>query len=188
MPDLTASTALGDHVPRTVTHGGLTLEENTSRALASLTLQRGGMQPMPFGLHLPAPGGWASSERIAALWTGVGQWMIEGEGQAETDFAGEIAAQCPGCAVTEQTDGFVSFEVRATAEASLIQALTEKLLNLNPSRLKPGMGCRTAFHHMNVFVIRRSQLQMTIMGMRSAAASIWHELETAAARLAVHAS
>lgn len=188
MPDLTASTALGDHAPRTVTHGGLVIEENTSLALASLALQGESVLPVPFGLHLPAPGGWTSSECIAALWTGPGQWMIEGQGQAETDFAGEIAAQCPGCAVTEQTDGFVSFEVRSKAGTSLIQALSEKLLNLNPAHLKPGMGCRTGFHHMSVFAIRRAECQIAIMSIRSAAASIWHELETAAARLAVHSS
>ena len=187
MPDLTASTALGDIMPRSIDRGSLVIAENSGLALASLALRRDCAPPAPYGLALPAPGGWAATGRIAALWTGVGQWLIEGEDQAETDFASAIAAQCPDCSVTEQTDGFVAFEVRSINGEAPLQALIEKLLNLDPVRFKPGMGCRTAFQHGSVFAVRRSALHFAIMGMRSAAASIWHELETAATRLTVGA-
>ena len=60
MPDLKPLTALGGNAARTVTHGALTLEENTGLALASLALRRGATEPVPFGLGLPGPGCWRS--------------------------------------------------------------------------------------------------------------------------------
>ena len=85
MPDLNPTTALGSATARTVTYGTLTLEENTGLALASLALRSGSKEPSPFGLHLPGPGSWTGDDSAAALWTGPGQWLIEGPGRAESD-------------------------------------------------------------------------------------------------------
>lgn len=184
MPDLKPITALGGATPRTVAHGALTLEENTGLALASLALRRGSTEPTPFGLRLPGPGLWAGNHTAAALWTGPGQWLVEGPGRAGTDFAAEVAAACPGCSVTEQTDGFAAFEVRSGAGEAPILALMAKLMNLDPSRLGPGTATRTGLEHMSVFVVRRAADRLALVGMRSAARTLWHALETAASRLA----
>lgn len=183
MPDLPPLTALGGSVARTVTHGTVTLEENAGLALASLALRRGSTEPAPFGLSLPGPSLWSSNDAAAALWTGPGQWLIEGPGRAESDFAAEVAAAGAGCSVTEQTDGFVAFEIRSAAGEAPILALMAKLVNLDPVRLWPGTATRTGLEHMSVFVIRRAADRLAVIGMRSAAATLWHALETAAARL-----
>ena len=184
MPDLKPLTALGRSAACNVTYGALTLAENTGLALASLAPRWSCKEPAPFGLSLPGPGLWADNGEIAALWAGFGQWLIEGPGRAETDFAAEVSAACPGCSVTEQTDGFVAFEVRSAAAGAPIFALMAKLVNLDPSRFGPGTATRTGLEHMSVFVIRRSADRLAVLGMRSAARTLWHVLETAAARLA----
>ncbi|MGE0801067.1 MAG: sarcosine oxidase subunit gamma [Lautropia sp.] len=184
MPDLKPVTALGGATARISRQGVLTLEENAELALASLALRRDGGEPAPFGLRLPGPGLWTSGAGIAALWTGPGQWLIEGPGRAETDFAADVAAVCPGCSVTEQTDGFAAFEIRCSAGAAPIVALMAKLVNLDASRFGPGAASRTGLEHMSVFAIRRAPSQLAVLGMRSAAGTLWHALETAVSRLA----
>lgn len=189
MPDLKPTTALGGDNPRNARHGALIVEENASLALASLALRRDAATPLPFGplfsgLALPGPGQWVSKGEFSALWTGPDQWLIEGHGQAETDFAALVGAQCPGCSVTEQTDGFAAFEIRSTEGEAPILALMAKLVNLDPARFGPGTASRTGLEHMSVFVIRRAPDHLAILGMRSAAGTLWHALETAAARLA----
>ncbi len=181
---LSPITALGASLPRSQIHGALHLVENAGLALASVALRHGAAQPVPFGLALPEAGAWATSGAYAALWTGPGQWLIEGEGLAETDFAAAVLAACPGCSVTEQTDGFVAFEVISDAGEAPILALMAKLVNIAPDRLRANMGTRTGLEHMSVFVIRRAPERLAVVGLRSAAATIWHALDTAAARLA----
>lgn len=184
MPDLKPITALGGATARTVKHGALTLEENTGLALASLALRREGAEPAPFSLALPGPGLWVENDSAAALWTGPGQWLVEGPGRAETNFAAEVSAACPGCSITEQTDGFVAFEICSTNGEAPILALMARLVNLDTSRFGPGAATRTGLEHMSVFVIRRAADRLAVIGMRSAAGSLWHALETAVQRLA----
>ncbi len=184
MPDLKPTAALGGETARSVHHGALVLEENTGLALASLALRRGISQPAPFGLTLPGTGEWAANDRVSAFWTGPGQWMIEATGRADDDFAAELAGLCPGCSVTEQTDGFAMFEIRSSAGEPAILSLMARLVNLDPARLAPGSATRTGLEHMSVFVIRRTPDRLAILGMRSAAGSLWHALETAVSRLA----
>lgn len=184
MPDLKPTSALGAQGPRTVTHGGLTLSENSDLALASLALLRGAPLPSPFGLSLPGPGKWMAAEAASAFWTGPDQWIVEAPGRAESDFAGELMALCPGCAVTEQTDGFAAFEITSSAGETQIAALMAKIVNIDVAAFGPGSATRTGMEHMSVFAIRRAPDHLAIIGMRSAAGTIWHVLETAAARLA----
>lgn len=177
MTDLTPICALGGAAPQSRRIGAVTLTENADLGLASLALRQGGAAPQ-IGLALPGPGGWAAGEGISAFWTGPEQWMVEFPGRAAGDVAAQIAA--PGCSVTEQTDGFVAFEI-AAPEPQLL-ALLSKLVNVDPARFAPGSATRTGFHHMSVFVIRRAADRMAMLGMRSAAGTIWHALVEAAER------
>lgn len=183
MPDLTATTALGGPTPRAAGFGPLTLTENPGLALASLALRCDAATPTPLGLTLPGPGVWSDGAGVSALWTGPGQWMVEAPGRAEQDFAAALAAEAPGCSVTEQTDGWVAVEIASTRGAAPILTLAERLLNLPPEALAPGKGTRTGLHHMSVLVIRRAPDRLAVLGMRSAAGSLWHALELAAQRL-----
>ncbi|MFN3823391.1 MAG: sarcosine oxidase subunit gamma [Pseudorhodobacter sp.] len=185
MPDLVPLTALGGIAARKLVHGPLTLEEDPALALASLALRRGAARPAPFDLVLPEPGGWTRQGGIAAFWTGPDQWMIEAPGRAETDFAAGIAAQAPGCSITEQTDGFAAFEITSSEGEAPIHAVMEKLVNIDPARFLPGSATRTGLEHMTVFVIRRATDRLAVLGMRSAAGSVWHALENVVSRLPV---
>lgn len=184
MTDLHPLCALGDAAPRQVAHGALALAERPDLALASLAVLRGVSTPAPFGLALPEPGGWAGAGAMAAFWMAPGQWMIAAEGRAEEDFAAALAAEAPGCAITEQTDGFVAIEIAAQGGARPIELLLERLVNLAPAARAPGHAARTGLEHMSVFVLRPAPERAMIVGMRSAAHSLWHALDTAAARLA----
>ena len=183
MTDLTPITALGDTLARTRSLGALQITENADLALASLALRRGAAQPVPMGLSLPGPGLWHAGNGIAAFWTGPGQWMIEAPGRAAEDFAAMVKQAAPGASVTEQTDAFVAFEIVSSAGAGPILSLMTKLVNLDAAAFGPGSATRTGLDHMSVFVIRRAGDRLAVIGMRSAAGSIWHALETAAARL-----
>lgn len=183
MTDLSPISALGHAAPQAIRIGGLTITENTGLALASLALRQGGEEPQPFGLALPGPGDWVKAGSISAFWTGPGAWIIEADGRAEGDFAGALKAEAPGCSVSEQTDGWVVFEI--AGDAATIEALLEKLVNLDAPRFAVGSARRTGLEHMSVFVIRRAEEQLAIMVMRSAAGSVNHAIETVARRLEV---
>lgn len=178
MANLKPITALGGDTACRLHHGALELEENTELALASLGLRRGATQPAPFGIDLPRPGACAQSGEIAAFWMGQDQWMVEGQNRAGNDFASEVAALCPGCSVTDQTDGFAVFEIRSSAGERPILQLMAKLVNIDPIHFQPGSATRTGLEHMSVFVIRRAAHHIAILGMRSAAGSIWAALES----------
>lgn len=182
MTDLVAVTALGAAAPATARFGALELAEDPGLALASLALRDGATPPGLPGLVLPGPGGWAQGAELAAFWTGPGQWMIEGPGLAETDFAGRVAALAPGASVTEQTDAWVAFDIASAGGEGPILRLMEKLVNIDLAGFGPGRATRTGLEHMSVFVIRRAADRLTVLGMRSAAGSLWHALGAAAAR------
>jgi sarcosine oxidase subunit gamma len=174
--------ALGGAEPASRRIGALSLREDAELGLASLALRAGAPAPA-LGLVLPGPGGWAEGAGLAAFWTGAGQWMLEFPGGAGRDLAAELAG--PGLSVTEQTDGFTAFEIQGPA-AELV-ALLEKLVNVDARRFGPGSATRTGFHHMSVFVIRRAPDRLAVLGMRSAAGTIWHALVEAAERQEVPA-
>lgn len=183
MSDLRSITALGAALPCLALFGALEIRENAGLALASLALRRNATGPAPFGLHLPGPGGWVAGQGVAALWIGPDQWMIEAEGRAELDFAAELKQLAPGCSVTEQTDGWVAFEIVSRAGTAPLEALLSKLVNIGLADFGPGRATRTGLEHLSCFVIRRSDAHVALLGARSSAGALWHALETAAKRL-----
>ncbi|ANT63212.1 sarcosine oxidase subunit gamma (plasmid) [Salipiger sp. CCB-MM3] len=182
MADLIPLTALGAEAPRRASFAALTLTERPDIALASLALRKGGTAPQVFGLALPGPGGMVTSGGTAAFWTGPGQWMVMADERAEEDFAAALCAAAPGCSVTEQTDGWVAIEMDCRTPIAAERFL-ERLVNLPPEALAPGRATRSMLHHMAVYMLRHSETRLLIWGMRSAADSLWHALESAAARL-----
>lgn len=180
MTDLIPHTALGGTTPRQLRLRDLTMTERPDLALAWLARRQGAPLPAPFGLELPGPGGWHQGGDHAAFWTGPDQWMIEGPGRALEDFALAVAKAAPGASVSDQTDAWVAVDITATSGAAGIEALLPRLVNLDPRRLAPGSATRTGFEHLSVFIIRRAADHLTVLGMRSAAGSLWHGLERAA--------
>lgn len=178
MTELVAETAFGATAPRVGTFGPLTLTERMDIGLASLALRKG--MGKPAGLDLADPGTVVAAP-LGNFWMAPGQWMIEGPGKGDADFAGEVQALAPGCSVTEQTDGWVIVDIDGPAD--MLERMRERLVNLPADALAPGKATRTLMHHMTVFAIRRSDDRLTVMGMRSYAGSIWHALAETAGRL-----
>ena len=183
MTDLMPITALGNAVAHAETLGALTIRENPDLALASLALRKGQAAPAPFGMTLPDVGVAVTKDGYGAFWTGRNQWMIEAEGKADMDFAASLGAEAPGQSVTEQTDGWVAFDIISDQGAAPIEALMRKLVNIDTRSFAAGHARRTLLGHLAVFVIRRSEDRMTVIGMRSVAGTIWHDLSVTARRL-----
>ena len=181
--DLAAITALGESAPIRAEIGALTLIENSNLALASLSVPRGQNVPMIFEMTLPEVGQWQAGADISAFWTAPNQWIIEGHNRANEDFAELVKRAAPDCCVTEQTDGWVAFDIFSNDGSKPIADLLEKLVNIDVNALKTGTAVRTGLHHMSVYLIRRRDDQITIFGMRSLAGALCHALETAAMRL-----
>lgn len=180
MTDLVATTALGEFVPREQAIGQLVLSENASVALASLSLPMGVTRPAPFDIDLPGPGAWSAAGAVSAFWIGDGQWIFESPETRPCALSETLKSAVPGCPVTEQTDGYVVFEIRSQAGRRLISDVIERLANLDARKFTIGSAIRISIAHMTVFLIRRDAGEMKIIGMRSMAASLWHELTTAA--------
>ncbi|TIV87535.1 MAG: sarcosine oxidase subunit gamma, partial [Mesorhizobium sp.] len=87
------------------------------------------------------------------------------------------------CAVTEQTDGWIAFEIVSRAGTAPLEALLSKLVNIDFADFGPGRATRTGLEHISCFVIRRSETHVAMLGARSFAGSLWHALETAAQRV-----
>lgn len=175
MTDLTPTCALGATTPRSLRLGAFGLTECPDVALASLALRRDAPRP---DATLPEAGFWAETALGTAFWTGPDQWMIEGPGLADTDFAAQVARGAPGCSVTDQTDGWVLFDLSGPVERVL-----ERAVNLDPARLAPGQALRSVIDHMPVLLVRRAPDRLGIWGMRSSAESLWHALERMLAHL-----
>ncbi|THH38167.1 sarcosine oxidase subunit gamma [Aliishimia ponticola] len=182
MTDLTPITALGAAGPRIARLGALTLSERPDVALASLALRRDAAEPSPMGLTLPGPGGLVQEGDYFAFWSAPGQWMIGAKDAAQTDFAATLSQEAPGCSVTEQTDGWVVIDISTTK--GTLHPLLEKLVNIDVAHCHSNGAFRTGIEHLGVFVLCRNAADVTVLGMRSAAGSLWHALETAAARAA----
>jgi heterotetrameric sarcosine oxidase gamma subunit len=170
VPDLTPLSPFGLTSPRHVTHGPVSLSEVSGLALSSVALLQGAEPPQPFGLTLPEVGGLVQQGGALAFWTAPAQWML-----ACPDGATVAAA---GCAVTDQTDGWVTLDLRAPDAAPLNRVL-EKLVNLDLRAFTAGQARRTGLAHLSVFVLRMDPAFVRILGPRSAAGTLWHALETA---------
>ncbi|MDW9701906.1 sarcosine oxidase subunit gamma [Sinorhizobium meliloti] len=183
MANLKPLQALGAEIPRSALFAALEIRENVDLALASLARGSRTIEPKPFGLNLPGPGCWVAGSGVAAFWTGPDQWMIEAEGRAEEDFAADLKQAACGCSVTEQTCAWVVVDIVSLSGEGPIEALLEKLIDIDLAGFGAGRAIRTVIEHMSCFVIRRSDTFVSVLSARSFGPSLWHLLEIAAKRL-----
>ncbi|MES0070483.1 hypothetical protein NKJ73_32910 [Mesorhizobium sp. M0074] len=101
---------------------------------------------------------------------------VEAECRAEPDFDAELKQVARGCSVTEQTDGWIAFEIISRAGSMPLEALLSKLVNIDPADFGPGRATRTGLEHMSCFVIRRGDAHVAVRGARSSAGSLWDAL------------
>ena len=163
---------------------GLTITENANTALASLAGRRGRVADLNrackdlFGVALPGPGRVASGQPYTVIWTGPEQWFVEAPFASHDDIARLLKDKLQDAAsVTEQTDGWVRFEVTGARACDVF----ERLCALNVRRMQTGDASRTLIEHLGCLVIcRRQSQEFSVLGPRSAARSLHHAIVTAA--------
>ena len=130
MHDLAALTPLGAATPKAERIGTILISEVTDRALASVSCRAGRTDAFHlaasafFGADLPGPGSWSASNALAAIWTGPEQWFLEAPFGSHEDITRIVKAALGDTAsVTEQTDGWVRFDVEGRGVIDLMERL-----------------------------------------------------------------
>ena len=185
MHSLAALTPLGNRLPKTEQIGALQISEITDCALASVTQRIGKDQAFAaaaetlFATALPAPGAWQQAGVYGLIWTGPDQWFIEAPFASHENIAQILKAGLGGSAsVTEQTDGWVRFDVQGARVVDLL----ERLCPAPSRRMQTGAATRTLLEHMGCLLIcRETARHFSLLAPRSYAKSLAHAL-TAAAR------
>lgn len=179
MPDhrLKPLTPLGHETLKTDTIGPVTITENTSVALASLTTRKGrdadvAKAAKALKITLPAPGHASDT----ALWLAPDQWLIEAPFATHEDVAAYLKPAFKDAAsITEQTDAWVRFDIAGPD----LPAMFELLCNLDTRAMQQGHGTRTVIEHLGCYVTCTAA-GFTILGPRSSAKALHHAMITAA--------
>lgn len=178
--------ALGGAEPARDVIGAVEIFEVPAIVLASLASRRGQEQAvaasaLAMGLALPGPGKASASTPCAALWLGPDQWLVMADSPTHEDIAAILqAAFGPAASITEQTGGWVCFDLRGPA----LPRLFEILCPLDTATMAPGSGTRTVIEHLGCYVICLAQGWFRLFGPRSSARSLYHALVTAARAVA----
>lgn len=183
MHDMIALTALGATTAQVDDFDGLRISERPDWALASLAARLGregdlGAAARGFlGAELP---GVARSTEIGpfhVFWIGPEQWMVEAPHDSHENLAAELkAAVGDAGSVTEQTDGWVRFDLEGAASHDVL----ERLCNADTRAMAAGSATRSRIEHLGCFLVRRGAAHFSILGPRSSARSLHHALVTAA--------
>ncbi|MEX1036903.1 MAG: hypothetical protein WDZ54_13205 [Sneathiella sp.] len=176
--------ALGKGAPVIETIGGITICENPDFAIASIAVRNGREKDIQtsllpvIGRDLPGPGRAVLAGETSAIWIGSGQWFLLAPLGTHPDYACELKDILTDTAsVTEQTDGWVVFDITGH---NLIPLL-ERLCDLNSKTLTAGDATRCLIEHLGCLIIcRESGRNFTLLGPRSSAVSLHHTLVTAA--------
>ncbi|MCY1128679.1 sarcosine oxidase subunit gamma [Frigidibacter sp. RF13] len=179
---LHALTPLGRPDPVSRDIGPYRIVERFDVALASVACRRGrhkdfakaakGMVPLPDPAHS------AQGAPYSSFWVAPDMWFVEAPFATHEDIASELKQLFGDSAsVTEQTDGWVRFDLQAHDLAPLL----ERLCNVDFPQVADGFASRTLIEHIGCYLIRRGPGEGTLYGPRSSAKSLLHVLETAAA-------
>lgn len=175
-------TPLGHDTPRTVTIGPFTITERFDVALASVAVRRGDDKALAraakaIGLPLPAVAAAEAGTPWSTFWITAEMWMVEAPHATHEDIAAILKAALGDTAsITEQSDAWVRFDLTAANLAPL----TERLTNLDLAQKPPGFAARTVIDHLGVYLIKRSDTELTLYGPRASAQSLLHALEITA--------
>lgn len=189
MPDHSLATlcALGAAEPGHQTVNGLVITENPGLAMASLAARSGRTDAVRTafralaGIDLPDAGGLRAAGDWAAFWTSPDQWMVTAPFATHEDIAAIVKASAGDAAsVTEQTDGWVRFEIEGARACDMF----ERLCNVDVRRMAAGQATRCQVEHLGCFLLCQAPgAAFSLLTLRSAAASMLHALKAAAASL-----
>ena len=127
------------------------------------------------GAAPPEPAGWLASDIYSACWIGPDQWMFRAGFPDFEDIAARLKTSFGNTAsITEQTDGWVTFELVGEVEAVL-----ELLCNADFQSFSAGYACRTSIHHTGCFVLIEASGCVCIYAPRASAGSVFHAISQA---------
>ena len=180
---MTALTALGGESAQVDTFDGLEISECPDWALASLAGRFGQEADSAkaaqafLGTALPDAAKCADAAPFYSFWTGPDQWMIEAPHHSHEDIAAQVkAAVQTASSVTEQTDGWVRFDLIGPRCHDVL----ELLCNADTRSMIAHSTTRTRMEHLGCFLICRADGHFSVLGPRSSAGSLHHALITAA--------
>jgi sarcosine oxidase subunit gamma len=175
-------TALGQTDPQVVTIGPFVITERFDVALASVAVRRGRDKDLARAakaadLPLPGPASALTGSPWSAFWMTPEMWMVEAPYATHEDITEPLKSALGDCAsVTEQTDAWVRFDITADDLAPLMERLT----NLDLATKLDGFAARTVIDHLGIYLIKRSQTEVTLYGPRASAQSLLHAIEVTA--------
>lgn len=185
MHDLAPLTALGSSAPQRATIGPVTITENPDRALVSVAARLGQdaacikALTAVLGTAAPDVAQFVRGPVLGAFWTAPHCWMVDGPydlDDPQTDLDTRLKAEFGDMAsVTDQSGAWVRFDLQGDG----LDALFERLCNLDMARMPDGSARRTVIDHLGCFVLRHGG-GIIVYGPRSAAQSLHHALVTAA--------
>ncbi len=184
MHNLSPTSALGASAPRADEIGTIQMSENFGLALASVSARHGQEARCAdelstyIGATAPGPARAVIGEPFAAFWTGLDQWMVSAPFETHELLADDLKASLQDAAsVTEQTDGWVVFDVTGAGVVDLF----ERLCPAPARRMVAGDGQRTTIHHIGCFLNCHAEAQgFQVLGPRSSAGTLHHALMTVA--------
>ncbi len=180
MHKLKPITPLGGTEPKVDSFPGLTITENPTRALASLSARLGHESDCAtkardlIGVDLPGPGQTAAGQTYSAIWIGPDSWMIDADHASHEILAAELKAAVGDTAsVVEQTDGWCRFDVSGPAVCDLF----ERLCNVDIRAMQAGTATRCSIHHIGCYLwCHEAGTAFSVLGLRSSAGSLHHGL------------
>jgi heterotetrameric sarcosine oxidase gamma subunit len=171
--ELTAETPLGGMSPLAI--GRAQLSEVDLGRLTSLAPYKGQEAQMSkaleaaHGMTAPAPGRATGREGARAIWFGQRMVLLAGP-----DPDPSLARHA---AVTDQSDAWACLRLDGEEAEAVLSRLTP--LDLRQGAFKRGHTARTELSHMAVSITRISDRGFLILGFRSMARTLRHDLATA---------
>ena len=173
---LVAKTPCADLLP--ITRGSVTLTETDPGAITSVSPLRGREGAVSdalkaqIGAAWPKPGRSTGKQGARAVWSGLDQALV----------LGPVLAPIAGAAMTDQSDAWACVCLDGTGARDVLARLTP--FDLRPAQFKQGHAARTELAHMSVVLIRTGAERYEIMGFRSMAKTLVHDLGEAMTSLA----
>lgn len=176
MPEITLTATPPNCGELPVTHGAMTLTLADPGPLTLIAPHRGQTDAVAqavtraLGLGLPPTGRMAQGDGITLQWFGRGQYLV----------SGASGLSLSGAAMTDQSDGWVAFDLTGPA----LMPVLSRLIPIAPDQMPVGAALRTDLHGMMIAMTRPAPNGVRIMGFRSMARSLRDTITEAMERVA----
>ncbi|WP_391482260.1 sarcosine oxidase subunit gamma [Nereida sp. NH-UV-3] len=181
MHDLAPITAFGLAEPTVFATQSCQLMERPGIALASVAARLGVEEACHsvildlLGANAPDPAAWFASDIYSAFWMGPDQWMFSADFCDVEDIAARLKASFGETAsITEQTDGWVAFDLTGEVEAVL-----ELVCNVDMRTRSAGYASRVSIHHTGCFLLIEASDRVRVYAPRASAGSVFHGISQA---------